>query len=177
MIYRGRYDDSPNKEEHITGYFLLPWFYVQLVVELNSLLFSLCREGERLNYFKSVTTLMEWIRLTLLGIFTHWTLVPTKETSGNDANEPVKLVELIMILTFMSYFTLLTYLRWFRSFRLFFELLFASLASIGPFLVVLIIMLLSFTSAFWNINRNDPELLGENYCGNKLYNTIDTLTN
>jgi hypothetical protein len=77
-----------------------------------------------------------------------------------------------MLLTFISYFNLILYLRWFKNFRVFFELLFASFKSIAAFMVVLIIMLLSFTSAFWNINRKDPRLLGPDYCGKMAYRLI-----
>jgi glucan phosphoethanolaminetransferase (alkaline phosphatase superfamily) len=116
-------------------------------------------------YITSIKTVTEFIRLGLLGTYS---LINIGSEDGDDT----KTVKLVMVLTFISYFNFLIYLRWMKNFRVFFELLFASFKDIMPFLLVLIIMLLSFTSAFWNINRKDPRLLGPKYCGKMAYKLI-----
>jgi hypothetical protein len=55
-------------------------------------------------------------------------------------------------------------MRWFRKFRIFVELFKQSFIDIATFLVVFIIMMVSFTCAFWNINRHNPRILGPSYC-------------
>jgi magnesium-transporting ATPase (P-type) len=128
------------------------------------------RKKEILSYAYSVNTFLEWGRLGLLAVYTNWKDLKPYFYDRNEYDEAKsQTVDLVMLLTFISWFTLLSYLRWFKNFRVFFELLFASFSSIGAFMIVLIVMFLSFTSAFWNINRKDPRLLGPDYCGAESY--------
>jgi hypothetical protein len=128
--------------------YLMVWPFIQLFFEM--LQFCDSAKNQSWTHYFDFANCLDLLRITSLSIY----LI--------QSNRDIDAI-LLAFLRFISCFSLSNYCALFPSLRVFIEVFKASMASMREFMIILIVMLVSFTWFFYTLGIEQPEFLLDDY--------------